>query len=78
MKLQGIAITLLALMASSAQAATSCPNEIAACGCVITAAGSYTVAANLNQTIIGATCIEVNAARVRLDLAGHSGVVFRD
>jgi len=49
MKLSGVAIILIALITSSAQAASSCPQDIAACGCSITSSGEYKVNAPLQQ-----------------------------
>ncbi len=63
---------MVLMMVSSAPAANSCPSQITSCGCVIRAAGSYTVVATLIQTTIGATCLEVDGPMVRLDLAGNS------
>lgn len=64
-------VTIVAY-ASAAVAASSCPNQINACGCTVTAAGSYTVATDLSPSFLFVDCIMIDAPNVRLDLAGKS------
>ncbi len=66
---------LLFLAAVVANAQTSCSSSITACGCTISAAGSYTVTANLSAaqglTTQGG-CIDVNASNVKLFANGYT------
>lgn len=63
---------ILVTLASSARAASSCPNQIASCGCVIAAAGEYKVTDPLAHSQNGPFCLEIDVAGVRLDLGGNS------
>jgi len=69
-----VAPVLAAGTASSAQAVTSCPTAIKACGCQIKKKGTYSVTADLNAAQ-GLTpdgdCIELKASRVTLHLNSH-------
>ena len=65
-------LALIFSIASSAHAATICSNQISSCGCIINAAGSYSVTAPLTQSTVGATCLAIDAANVRLNLNGNS------
>jgi parallel beta-helix repeat protein len=67
-----LALGLVLVTAAAARAASECPNQITACGCVIAAAGTYEVTAALTQSTVGATCLAVDAAGVRLNLGGNS------
>jgi parallel beta-helix repeat protein len=67
-----VAAALVVLIAPPARAATGCPNQITACGCVINTSGSYQVTTALTQSTVGEICLEVDASNVRLDLAGNS------
>ena len=64
-------VAVLVAIASWAHAA-SCPNQITTCGCVISSAGDYKVTSPLTHSPPGLFCLEVDAARVRLDLGGNS------
>ncbi|MFZ0677931.1 right-handed parallel beta-helix repeat-containing protein [Candidatus Binatus sp.] len=70
-----IAILLFTTLANAAPKPTACTSSISACGCTVTAPGTYTVTDDLasNQGLTKAgNCLEVSADHVILDVQGHA------
>jgi hypothetical protein len=72
MKVFAILLALMPVATAKCWSAESCPSQITTCGCVIDAPGEYRLAGPLTQSIIGATCLEVDATKVLLELGGNS------
>ena len=64
-----IAAAVVALALSLAPSASAAPNEVSSCQ-TLSAPGAYSLTADL--ATVDATCIEITASDVRLDLAGHT------
>ena len=61
-----LAIALLFFHGAASAATTACSTSIAACGCTITKAGTYTVTASLSAS--GGDCIDIKASNVILNV----------